>query len=168
MLKPCWSNVERKLDQRCFNVVSMPDTDEVSTLCNFKNPTSDFVSFSTSDQRYFNVDLQRWNNIDPMFKCWLAIMSFSVLYVASAIIMISKKVNVFAVVYTYILHTYNIYIYKRVNDFKLRAVFTRSSISYVCLYSENVFAYASLMLFIVYIFFKSTIIYFLYCVVASR
>ena len=31
----------------------------VSKLCNVENLTSDFVSFSMSDQRYFNVDPQR-------------------------------------------------------------------------------------------------------------
>ena len=45
--------------QRCFDVVSTSGTDVVSTLSNVENPTSDFVSFSTSDQRYFNVDPQR-------------------------------------------------------------------------------------------------------------
>ena len=46
-------------------------TDVVSTLCNVENPTSDFVSFSTSDQCYFNVDPQHWNKVDPTLKCWL-------------------------------------------------------------------------------------------------
>ena len=32
-------------------------------MCNVENPTSDFASISTSDQRYFNVD--------PTLKCWL-------------------------------------------------------------------------------------------------
>ena len=45
------TNVNARLKQRCINVAS--------TLCNVDNPTSDFVSFSTSDQHYFNVDLQR-------------------------------------------------------------------------------------------------------------
>ena len=57
MLRPGWNKVEIKLYQRCFSVVSTSYTDVVSTLCNVENPTSDFVSFSTSDQRYF--------------KCWL-------------------------------------------------------------------------------------------------
>ena len=43
--------VDAKLKQRCINVIP--------TLCNVENPTSDFVSFSTPDQRYFNVDSQR-------------------------------------------------------------------------------------------------------------
>ena len=47
------------------------DTDVVSTLCNVENPTSNFVSFSTLHQRYFNVDPQHWNNVDPTLKCWL-------------------------------------------------------------------------------------------------
>ena len=49
----------------------MSGTDVVSTLCNVENPTLAFVSFSTSDERYFNVDPQRWNNIDPTLKCCL-------------------------------------------------------------------------------------------------
>ena len=71
MFRIRWNNVEIKLYQCCFNVVSASDTDVVSTLWNVENPTSDFVSFSTSDQRYFNFDLQRWNNVDPTLKCWL-------------------------------------------------------------------------------------------------
>ena len=53
--------------QRCFKVVWTSGTDVVSTLCNVGNQMSDFVSFSTSDQRY----PQRWNNADPTLKCWL-------------------------------------------------------------------------------------------------
>ena len=53
------TNVDTRLKQRCINVVSTSGTDVVSTLCNVENPTSDFASFSTSDQRYFNVDPQR-------------------------------------------------------------------------------------------------------------
>ena len=34
------------------------------------NLTSDFASFSTSDQRYFNFNPQCWNNVDPMLKYW--------------------------------------------------------------------------------------------------
>ena len=45
--------------QRCFDVVSTLGNDVVLTLCNVENPTSDFVSFSTLDQRYFNVYPQR-------------------------------------------------------------------------------------------------------------
>ena len=47
MLKQRRDKVVSTLFQRCFNVVS--------TLCNVGNPASDFVSFSTSDQRYLNV-----------------------------------------------------------------------------------------------------------------
>ena len=60
MLRKRCNNTEIKLCQRCFNVVSTSDTDVVSMLCNVENPTSDFVSFSTSDPRYFNVDPQCW------------------------------------------------------------------------------------------------------------
>ena len=42
--------------QRSFDVVSTLGFDVVSTLCNVEKPTSDFVSISTLDQRYFNVD----------------------------------------------------------------------------------------------------------------
>ena len=66
-LKQRWCNVV----QSCFDIVSTSDTDVVSTLCNFENPTSNFVSFSTSNQRCFNVDLQRWNNVDSTLKYWL-------------------------------------------------------------------------------------------------
>ena len=45
--------------QHCFDVASTSGTDILSMLCDVENPTSDFVSFSTSDQRYFNVDPQR-------------------------------------------------------------------------------------------------------------
>ena len=57
--------------QRCFDVVSKSGSDVVSTLCNVENPTSHFVSFSTSDPRYFNVGPERGNNVDPTLKCWL-------------------------------------------------------------------------------------------------
>ena len=84
------TNVDARLKQRCinvvptlcnvvstlcnsFNVVSTSSTDVVSTLRNVKNPTSDFVSFSTSDQRYFNVDPQCWNNVDQTLKFWLGL-----------------------------------------------------------------------------------------------
>ena len=71
------TNVEAKLKQRSdnavstlkqgsndvvqssLNVVSNLDTDVVSTLCKVENPTSDFASVSTSDQRYIIVDSQR-------------------------------------------------------------------------------------------------------------
>ena len=44
----------------------MQGTDVVSTLDNVENPTSDFVSFSTSDQRYFNVDPERWSDVEML------------------------------------------------------------------------------------------------------
>ena len=73
-----FTNAEAKLKQRrdkvvstLYNVVSMLDADVVLKLCNVENPTSDFASFLTSDQRYFNIDSQIWNNVDPTLKCWL-------------------------------------------------------------------------------------------------
>ena len=45
--------------QRYFDVVSTAGSDVVSTFCNIEKPTSDFVSFSTSDQRYLNIDPER-------------------------------------------------------------------------------------------------------------
>ena len=71
MLRTRWNNVEIKLCQRCFNVVSTSKTDVVSTLRIVENTTSDFVSFSTSDQRCFNVYPQRWNNVDQTLRYWL-------------------------------------------------------------------------------------------------
>ena len=72
------------LIQRCINVVQRY-FDVVSTFCNVVSTlfqrrglafcnvekTSDFISFSTSDQCYFNADPKRWNNVDPTLKCWL-------------------------------------------------------------------------------------------------
>ena len=49
----------------------MLDADPLSMLLNAVNPTSDFASFSTSDQRYFNGDPQCRNNFDPTLKCSL-------------------------------------------------------------------------------------------------
>ena len=49
----------------------MMDTNVVSMLCNVENPTSDFVSFLTTDQPYFNGNPQCRNNADPTLKCWL-------------------------------------------------------------------------------------------------
>ena len=57
--------------QRCFDVDSTSESDVVSTLCNADKPTSDFVSFSMLNQRYFNVDPQSCNNVDPTLKCCL-------------------------------------------------------------------------------------------------
>ena len=64
------------LFRRCVtfvDVVSTSCTDVVSTLCKVENPMSDFVSFSTPDQRFFNVDPQRGNNVDPTLKYWLGL-----------------------------------------------------------------------------------------------
>ena len=44
--------------QGCFDVVSTSGSDVVSTFCIVEKPTSDFVSFSMSNQCYFNVDPQ--------------------------------------------------------------------------------------------------------------
>ena len=68
-LKQCATlrNVVSTFFQRCatfFGVASMSGYYVVSTLCNVEKATSDFVSFSTSDQRCFN-------NVDPTLKCWL-------------------------------------------------------------------------------------------------
>ena len=60
--KQRWNNVV----QRWFNVFSTSGTDVVSMLYNLENMTSDFVSFSTSDQRYFHVDSQRWSNVEML------------------------------------------------------------------------------------------------------
>ena len=49
-------------------VVSTSDTDVVSALCKVENLTSDFVSFSTLDQRHFNVDPQRWSDVEMLAK----------------------------------------------------------------------------------------------------
>ena len=74
LLGPSWNKIEIKLYQRCFNVVSTSHIDIVWTLCNAENPTSDFVWFSTSDQRYFNIAPQRWSKVDPTLKCWLGLL----------------------------------------------------------------------------------------------
>ena len=65
-----------KLYQCCFNVVSTffnivstSDSNVVSTLCSVENPMSDFVSFSKSNQCYFNVNPQLRSNVDPTLKC---------------------------------------------------------------------------------------------------
>ena len=58
----CQNNFELNfcnIVQRCFNFVSKSNSDVISIVCKIENPTSNFVSFSTTDQRYFNVDLQR-------------------------------------------------------------------------------------------------------------
>ena len=60
-----FTNAEATLKQRrdkvvstLYNVLSTSDADVVLMLCNVENPTSHFASFSTSDQRHFNVDSQ--------------------------------------------------------------------------------------------------------------
>ena len=70
-----WNNVERTIcnvekpaGSTLYNVVSTSDTDVVSTLYNVENSTSDFVTFPTSNQRCFNLDEQRWNEIAMMLK----------------------------------------------------------------------------------------------------
>ena len=89
MLKQHWDNVISTLKQRWndvvqlwksyidnvqrwFNVVSTFYTDVVSTLCNVENPTSNFLSFSTSDQRS-NGDPRCWSNVGSALKCWLVV-----------------------------------------------------------------------------------------------
>ena len=44
--------------------MSALDTDVVSTLYNVENLTLIFVSFWTSDQRYFHVDPQLWSDVE--------------------------------------------------------------------------------------------------------
>ena len=61
---------------QCWNDVKQFWKTVVSTLCvlstlyNVENPTSESISFSTSEHRYFNVDPQSWNNVDPTLKCY--------------------------------------------------------------------------------------------------
>ena len=43
------TNVDTRLKQRCFDVVSTSGADVVSTLCNVENPRSDFASFCFVD-----------------------------------------------------------------------------------------------------------------------
>ena len=83
-LKQSWDNIISTLKQHCatlkngdidvaqswFNVVSTLDTDDVSMLRNVENPISDFVLFSTSNQRYLNGNLQCCKNFDQTLKCW--------------------------------------------------------------------------------------------------
>ena len=64
MLKNGFINIVR----RWFNVVPTSDNAVVSKLYHAENPTSGFVSFSTSDQGYFNVDLQRPNKVHDRWK----------------------------------------------------------------------------------------------------
>ena len=50
------------LHQRCATLFERRGP----TLCNVEKPTLDFVSFSTSDRRYFNVNPQRWNDVEML------------------------------------------------------------------------------------------------------
>ena len=70
-----WNNVERTIHNveksavsTLYNVVSTSDNDVISTLYNVENSTSDFVTFSTSNHYYFNLDAQRWNEVAMMLK----------------------------------------------------------------------------------------------------
>ena len=86
MLRLRWNYVEtmlyqlwRRLKRRCtrfFQGCLTLGSDVVLTLYKVENLTSSVVSFSNSDQRYFNVDPQRWNNVHPTLKCWLVIGFF--------------------------------------------------------------------------------------------
>lgn len=70
--------------QHSLDVVSMLGAEIMSMLCNVENSTLNFVSFSASDQRYFNLRPQRSNNVNPTLKYWLGLsvkdISFSVTY----------------------------------------------------------------------------------------
>ena len=52
-------NVENKRCNSIEKKLSNVEKTVVLILCNVENPTSDFVSLSTSNQRYYNVCLQR-------------------------------------------------------------------------------------------------------------
>ena len=67
MLYQCSNNVEVVV-RRCFNVVPLSDNAFVSRLYHAESPTSDFVSFSTSDQGYFNVDPQSSSKVYHRWK----------------------------------------------------------------------------------------------------
>ena len=66
-LRPRGNNVETTLKNK---VISTLDTDILSILCKVENPISDYVSFSTSDQRDLNGNLQCRNYVDSALKCW--------------------------------------------------------------------------------------------------
>ena len=61
LIRRCINVEQRCFDfvQRFLDAVSTLGTDIISTLYKVENSTSDFVSYLTSDQRYFNVDPQR-------------------------------------------------------------------------------------------------------------
>ena len=65
------SMVSTQLVRRCCSVIATSIADVALTLCNAYNPTLDFVLFSTWDQRYLNIDTQRWSNVDLTLKCGL-------------------------------------------------------------------------------------------------
>ena len=77
-----FNNVEATSKQCWYNVVSTL-CNVASTLCQCRGPSlyqswKSEVRFcfifnvgSTLFQRYFNVDPQGWNNVDPTLKCWL-------------------------------------------------------------------------------------------------
>ena len=98
------TNVNARLKQRCinvvptfYNVVMTSGTDAVSTLYIVKNLTSDFVSFSTSNQRYFNVD----RNVDSTLKCWLTFFTEKIFLFFTG----NRQLNVFSnhtIVFNYV------------------------------------------------------------------
>ena len=57
------------VEKRSSNVVLTSYTKVVSMLYSIESPTLDFGSMS--DKSYFDVDPQRWNNVDPKFKSYL-------------------------------------------------------------------------------------------------
>ena len=83
MLKQRWDNLDgfwnkietslsnscNKVEQGCINVVSASKNDVVSTLCFTVIPTSDYVVFSTSDQRYSNVSTLNCNAKTTLIQC---------------------------------------------------------------------------------------------------
>ena len=81
--------------QHCLDVVSTSGTDFVSTLCNVENPMLNFVSFSTLNQSYFNVNPQRWNNVDSTSKYWLGCLYVSEMYRKQEKIKSNGKYNIY-------------------------------------------------------------------------
>ena len=74
-----FTNTKAKLKESLDKVVPMlfqrrsPTFHQRCATLKISYPTSDFVSFSTSDQRYFNVHTQCVNNVDATLKCWLGL-----------------------------------------------------------------------------------------------
>ena len=60
------------LKRRCATL-TLPLRNVAQCCFNIGNPMPHFLSFSTSDQTYFNVDPQRANNVDPTLKCWIGL-----------------------------------------------------------------------------------------------